>query len=95
MRRIQRRMQVLQTHEVPSYIVQLRSQPTRWDRRAAAALGLAPQDVNTRGDNDRGADQQAGVRHVPPTPRGPGSLPIPRSMTSRVFGLRAAQFSEH
>jgi len=28
MRRIQRRMQVLQTHEVPSYIEQLRSQPT-------------------------------------------------------------------
>src|SRR5690349_20159042 len=28
----------------------------RWDRRAAAAHGLAPQDVNTGGDNDRGAD---------------------------------------
>jgi two-component system CheB/CheR fusion protein len=28
MRRIQRRMPVLQTHEVPSYIEQLRSQPT-------------------------------------------------------------------
>jgi hypothetical protein len=29
----------------------------RWDRRAAAVHGLAPQDVNAGGDNDRGAVQ--------------------------------------
>jgi hypothetical protein len=28
----------------------------RWDRRTAAAHGLAPQDINTGGDNDRGTD---------------------------------------
>ena len=55
----------------------------RWDRRAAAAHGLAPQDVNTRGDNDRGADQQAGGRHVPPHREAQDHCPYQRKVVER------------
>ena len=74
MRRIQRRMQVLQTDEVPSYIEQLRSQPTeaellfrelligvtRFFRDAAAFEALENEGVTGAAGGTRAAATRSG-----------------------------------
>src|SRR6516225_9093918 len=56
-----------------------------WDRATAAVHGLAPQNVKTRGDDDRGTDQQARGWHVLPHRKAQDHCPYQRKVVERHY----------